>query len=221
MNTAAHEEGAAVLMAMMAVLLMTAIGTALIVSSSSETVMAAHFQEGVEGRYAAGVMLERGLDDLLAMGDWSAATAGLVQSPWVDGPPRGTRSISGGSTIDLTEVLNLANCQKSAACSQTDMVEATRDRPGGQGHPDWKQYAYAPLSDVLEGVTVDSHFYVLLLVGSGPAANLLAVRAEAFGPRGAHAVVEATAGRPAAAEKDYNGEPVQDYVKVLSWREVR
>jgi len=82
MNTAAHEEGAAVLMAMMAVLLMTAIGTALIVSSSSETVMAAHFQEGVEGRYAAGVMLERGLDDLLerrhggpgsvSLGGWTA-----------------------------------------------------------------------------------------------------------------------------------------------------
>ena len=53
MNIIAREDGVAVLIAMMAVLLMTAIGTALIVSSSSETVMAAHFQTAVEGRYAA------------------------------------------------------------------------------------------------------------------------------------------------------------------------
>jgi hypothetical protein len=221
MNTMAREDGAAILIAMMAVLLVTAIGTALIVSSSSETVMAAHFQEAVEGRYAAGVMLERGLDDLLGMGDWSAVTTGLVQSPWVDGPPTGPRTIAGGSTIDLTEVVNLANCQKRAACSQADIVEATDDRPWGASNPDWKLYAHAPLSDVLAGVAIDSRFYVVLLVGSGPAAHLLAVRAEAFGPQGAHAVVEATAGRTPAAEKGYNDEPVQDSVKILSWREVR
>jgi len=221
MNIIAREEGAAVLIAMMAVLLMIAIGTALIVSSSSETVMAAHFQTAVEGRYAAGVMLERGLDDLLAMGDWSAVTTGLVRSRWVDGPPTGTRSIPGGSKIDLTEVLNLANCQKTTACSQADIVEATQDRPWGDRNPDWKLYAYAPLRDLLAGVAVDSQFYVLLLVGAGPAENLLAVRAEAFGPHGAHALVEATAGRTAAAEKGYNDEPVQGSVKILSWREVR
>jgi hypothetical protein len=221
MNADVREEGAAVLVAMMAVLLMTAIGTALIVSSTSETVMAANFQEAVNGRYAAGVMLERGLDDLLAIGDWSAATTGLVQSPWVDGPPTGTRTIAGGSTIDLMEVLNLARCQKSAACSDADIVEATPDRPWGEKNPDWKLYAYGRLPDLLTGVTVDSQFYVILLVGSGPADNLLALRAEAYGPRGAHAVVEATAGRTSAADKGYNDEPVQDSVKVLSWREVR
>ena len=220
MRTVARDEGAAILMAMMAVLLMTAIGTALIVSSSSETVMAAHFQEAAGCRYAAGVMLERGLDDLLAMGDWSAVTSGLVQSPWVDGPPTGTRTIAGQS-IDLTEVLNLANCQKRAACSPADIAEATQDRPWGERNPDWKLYAYGPLRDVLTGVTVDSQFYVLLLVGSGPAENLLAMRAEAFGPQGAQAVVEATAGRTVAAEKGYNDEPVQEIVKILSWREVR
>ena len=84
-------------------------------------------------------------------------------------------------------------------------------------------YAYGPLRAVLAGAAVDSRFYVLLLVGQGPAPNLLAVRAEAFGPRGAHAIVEATAGRTSSAddEKDYNGPPVQDVVKLLSWREVR
>ena len=221
MNPVAREDGAAVLMAMMAVLLMTAIGTALVVSSSSETVMAAHFQQAVEGRYAAGVMLERGLDDLLAMGDWSAVTAGLVQSPWVDGAPTGARTIAGAATIDLTEVVNLANCEKRAACSQSDIVEATQDRPWGTNNPDWKLYAYAPLGDVLAGVSVDSHFYVVLLVGSGPTANLIAVRAEAFGPQGAHAIVEAIAGRTPAVEKGYNDEPVPESVKILSWREVR
>jgi hypothetical protein len=221
MSVSMREKGAAVLVAMMAILLMTAIGTALIVSSSSDTVMTAQFQRAVEGRYAADVMLQRGLDDLLAIPDWTAVTSGLVQSPWVDGPPIGTRTLAGGSKIDLTAVLNLANCQKTAACSNADIVEATPDRPWGDHNPNWKLYAYGPLDDVLTGVTVDSQFYALLFVGSGPAENLLAVRSEAFGPGGAHAVVEATAGRRVAAETGSNDQPVPDSVRVLSWREVR
>lgn len=223
MRGLAREEGLAMLVAMMAILIMTAFGTALILSSSSETTIAGHFMNALEGGYAADAMLARGLDDLLAMGDWSPVTAGLVQSQWVDGPPTGARTLADGSSIDLSQVVNMANCQRSSACSPGDIVEATSDRPWGANNPEWKLYAYGPLTAVLTGAAVDSRLYVLLLVGRGPAPNLLAVRAEAFGPRGAHAIVEATAGRPSGGdeETDYNGPPVQNVAKLLSWREVR
>ena len=223
MSGLAREEGIAVLVAMMAILIMTAFGTALILSSSSETSIAGHFVTALEGGYAADAMLARGLDDLLGIGDWNPVIAGLLQSRWVDGPPTGSRTLADGSRIDLSQVVNMANCQRSSACSPADIVEATSDRPWGANNPEWKLYAYGSLPSVLAGAAVDSRFYVLLLVGQGPAPNLLAVRAEAFGPRGAHAIVEATAGRTSSAgdEKDYNGAPVQDVVKLLSWREVR
>jgi hypothetical protein len=223
MTAIEREDGVAVLIAMMAILIMSAFGTALILSSSSETIIGAHFQDAIEGRYAADAMLGRGLDDLLGMGDWSPAITGLLQSRWVDGPPVGARTLADGSRLDLSQVVNMANCQKGAACSPADIVEATPDRPWGANNPEWKLYAHGPLRDVLAGAAVESRFYVLLLVGQGPAPNLLAVRAEAFGPRGAHAIVEATAGRSsdAGGEKDYNDHPVQNAVKVLSWREVR
>jgi hypothetical protein len=223
MSGVAREHGVAMLVAMMAILIMTAFGTALILSSSTETTIAGHFVTALEGRYAADAMLARGLDDLLGMGDWNPVIAGLVQSHWVDGTPTSARTLADGSRIDLSQVVNMANCQKDSACSPADIVEATSDRPWGANNPEWKLYAYGPLPAVLAGAAVGSRFYVLLLVGQGPAPNLLAVRAEAFGPRGAHAIVEATAGRTSDAdgEKDYNGPPKQDGVKLLSWREVR
>jgi hypothetical protein len=223
MSRLAREDGIAVLVAMMAILIMTAFGTALILSSSSETTIAGHFVNALEGGYAADAMLARGLDDLLGMDDWNPVIAGVLQSRWVDGPPTGARTLADGSRIDLSQVVNMANCQKGSACSPADIVEATSDRPWGANNPEWKVYAHGPLPAVMAGANVDSRFYVLLLVGQGPAPNLLALRAEAFGPRGAHAIVEATAARTSSAnnERDYNGPPVQNVVKLLSWREVR
>ena len=44
MTAAGREDGVAMLIAMMAMLLMTALGTALMLTSSSETIIAAHFE---------------------------------------------------------------------------------------------------------------------------------------------------------------------------------
>ena len=89
MTAIEREDGVAMLVAVMAVLLLTALGTALILSSSSETIIAAHFRDNLEARYAAGAMIERGLDDLLAAPDWNLLIGGLLRSSWVDGPPVG------------------------------------------------------------------------------------------------------------------------------------
>jgi hypothetical protein len=202
---------------------MTAIGTALVVSSSTETIIAAQFRNGIEAHYAAGAMLERGIADLTDVEDWSLLTAGVLQSEWVDGPPMGSRDLADGSAVDLAEVLNMASCQKSTPCLSADLADITPDRPWGDNNPQWKLYAYGRLRDMLAPGTIDSSYYVVLLVGNGPTPSLLAVRAEAFGPRGAHAIVEVTAGRRAVSEdeKDYNVPPGQGPLTVLSWREVR
>jgi hypothetical protein len=219
----AREDGVAMLAAVMAILLLTALGAALILSSSAETMIAASFRSGIEARYAAAAMLDRGMDDLTAIEDWSLVTGGLLRSSWIDGAPTGARTLAGGSTIDLTQLVNVANCQKSTACSLAELLAVTEDRPWGANNPQWNLYAYGPLRNILAPGIIDSPYYVVLLVGNGPSAGLLAVRAEAFGPRGAHAAVEATAARTGASgdQWDYNGHSGDDGVKVFSWREVR
>ena len=208
------ERGVALLITIMALLLLSAVGAALILTSTSETIIAAHFRNGIEARYAAGAIVARAIEDVAGAADWSLLVDGTLRSAWVDGAPTGLRTLGDGSTIDLAQVVNLANCQKTTACSLADMNAITAERPWGANNPRWKPYAYGPLRDMLPASnTIDSPYYVLLLVGNGPAPALLAMRAEAFGPRGAHAVVELTAG--------YNDDPGQGAVRVLSWREVR
>jgi len=195
----------------------------LIVSSSADTTIAAQFRSGIEVRYAARAMLERGIADFTDLDDWSLLTNGVLQSEWMDGPLAGVRTLVDGSTVDLTEVLNLANCEQRAPCTQADLADITPDRPWGDHNPEWRLYACGRLRDLLAPGKLDSPYYVALLVGSGPTPSLLAARAEAFGPRGAHAIVELTAGRSAVEgeETDYNVHPGQGSLRVLSWREVR
>jgi hypothetical protein len=214
MTVARGERGAALLITIMAMLLLSAVATALILTATSETIVAAHFRGRIEARYAADAIIARALGDIAAAGDWTLLIDGSLRASWVDGPPFGVRALADGSTLDLAQAVNVANCQKSTACSAADLAAVTVDRPWGPNNPRWMPYSYGPLRNLLPAA-IDSPYYVLLLVGNGPAAALLALRAEVFGPRGAHAVVEATAGR------DYNDSPVQGSVKVLSWREVR
>jgi hypothetical protein len=223
MTTVGREDGVALLIAMIAMLLMSALGTALMLTSSSETLVAAHFRDSVDARYAAGALLERGVAELLTVENWSPLIAGLSRSPWTDGPPSGPRTLPDGSTLDLAQVVNLASCQKSIACAQADLEAITADRPWGSNNPRWSLYAYGPLRGLLGPGAIESRDYVLLLVANGPTPALLALRAEAFGTHGARAVVEATLGRRGRldAGRDYNDDSEQGAVKVLSWREVR
>jgi len=93
------------------------------------------------------------------------------------------------------------------------MDAVTAERPWGPNNPRWTPYAYGRLSDMLPSSdTIDSSYYVLLLSATTrpkPTAipmrtatasqtrdpRVIAMRAEAFGPRQAHKVIELTAAR--------------------------
>jgi hypothetical protein len=277
------EHGSAILIAMMATLLMMALGAALVLVTSSETIIAASFRDGLEGTYAADAGLERAIDDLQAAADWNLVLAGGAPSAFIDGAPAGTRTLADGSTIDLAELLNLANCAKTGSCTSAEMNEATSRRPWALNNPRWLLYSYGHL-DTLTSGSINSPYYVTVMVADDPAENdhdpasdgavpcggavpvltgdppapscnpgsgVLALRAEAFGPRGVHKIVEATIAHagsslldsgertrpdpeepqldygtvPTAAIKGepegYNKEVIQARVRILSWREVR
>ena len=224
-----REDGVALVIAMMAMLLMMALGVALVLTTSSETIIAGNYRNSSEALYAADAALERAMDDLLTVPDWNALLDGSVQSAFIDGAPSGTRTLPDGSTIDLTQVLTMANCEKVTTCSATDMDAITTERPWGPNNPRWQLYAYSRMSDLMPPEVVDSAFYVIVMVGDDPSENdrnplkdgvsqtnpgtgVMAMRAEAFGPRGAHKVIELTVARSDTTEleRGYTGQRGQD-----------
>jgi hypothetical protein len=195
--------------AMMALLLMSALGIAVILTSSSRR-SSPPFRNSLEARMQP-TRSSSARWTSLSVADWNTLIDGSTQSAWVDGAPAGLRTLRDGSTIDLAQVVNLANCQKTTACSVADMNAITADRPWGANNPRWKPYAYGPLRDMLPASnTIDSPYYVLLLVGDDPSEtdndptrdgagvtspgwHVIAMRSEVR--RTAHKVIEATAGR--------------------------
>jgi hypothetical protein len=231
------ENGVALMMAVLACLLLSAMAAALILLSSSETIIAGHFRNSIEARFAAEAMMARGIDLASNDGDWTASIAGLKPPAWTDGALAGPRRLADGTNLDLAQAVNLANCQKTVPCAAQDLAAVSVDRPWGSNNPTWRPYAYGPLSDMLAAGTIDSSYYALLLIADDPAGSHraagapvppregIALRVEAFGPHGTHAVAEVMAERVVVGaegeEKDYNAGSGPLPMKILSWREVR
>jgi hypothetical protein len=209
------ERGAVLTVTLMALALMTALGAALILASSSETMIAANFRRAAEARYAAEAGLERAIGELVVLPLWTDVPAGAMLSSFVDGPPSGVRRLPDGTRLDLAEVRHLANCQRRTACSTTELDRRTPDRPWGSLNPRWQLFGYGPLPLLTSGQEATSPLYVVMMVSDdqsendgdpdrdgvmvsaapNPGRQRLLVRAEAFGIRGVHAVVDATIAR--------------------------
>ena len=84
--------------------------------------------------------------------------------------------------VDLTSILNIANC----------------NTPRHAAAPRWQLFACGPLRDVAPPGASDSPFYIVALISGGhteSGALLATIRAQAFGPRGAHQALEVTVSR--------------------------
>jgi hypothetical protein len=221
-----REEGLAIFAAMLASMILFALGAALVLLTIAETGTAASFVRSSEAVYAADAIAERVLPELARVQDWTAILNGSRRSAIVDGAPDGTRPLVDGSRISLAEIVNLADCGQATACSSEQMDAVTTERPWGRNNPRWQLYAYCPLQSLLPAGAAASSFYVLVLVGDdgaendgnpevdggppldgaalNPGGGGLLLRAEAFGPGGAHGAVELA---------------IRRSVRVLSWRE--
>jgi len=219
------ERGVAMVVVLLAMALMSALGVALVLATVAETHISAGFRRSQEALYAAEAGASRAIDDMRAVADWSALPSGAILSSFVDGAAGGARRLDDGTVLDLTQATNLANCQKVAGCTVGDMNTVSDDRPWGANNPRWKLFAYGPVHDMLPSGAIQSPCYVIVMIGDdpgetdddptvdgsppNPGAGVIALRAEAFGPSGAHRVVELTVARVGPA------------VRMLSWRELR
>lgn len=219
------ERGMAIVLALMAMLLLSALGAGLVLTTSTETLITANYRDNSEAMYAADAGIERVLEDLLLASDWNQLLTGAERSPFVDGAPSGERDTPYGGKIDLTKATNLLNCDKVTTCSAADMNASTEDRPWAKNNPRWQLYAYGPLTDIIDSGTIDSQMYVVVWVGDDPSetdenpavdgggavagavspnpgAGQVSLHAEAFGPGGINRVIEVTVARTDTSEME-------------------
>ena len=209
-------------------------------ASQTETLITANYRDSMEGAYVADAGIERVMDDVLTIHDWNAVlttvdgvTAGAT-SGFHDVSPVGPITLPDGRTLNLARATYTINCGKTTACSDSDMDASTVDRPWGKNNPRFRLYAWGPVNQLIPTATVNSPYYVAVWIAddttendndasrdgdpptNGASTNLgagvLALRAEAFGPGGAHHVIEATIARTdtTEVERGYTGQRGQD-----------
>jgi Tfp pilus assembly protein PilX len=225
----AGERGAALVVALMATMLLSALGLALVLTTTTETKITGNYVHAQEAMYAADAAIERTVQDVLTVPDWNNMLSGAQRSAFVDGPPSGTRTLPNGAVIDLAEATNMINCGKLTTCSVTEMNTTTEDRPWALNNPRYQLFAYGPSNNFIETGTLNSPFYIIVWVADDPAdsdddptkdgndsnnkgTGVILLRAEAWGGRGAHKVIEVTLMRTDSTEieRGYTGQRGQD-----------
>ena len=221
------EQGVALIVALMSMLLLTALGLGVAMTTMTETMITANYRDSGEAMYAADAGVERVMQDLLTIPDWNRILTGAARSSFIDGAPTGTRVLPDGATIDLEAATNTLNCGKATTCSAAEMNAWTLERPYQANNPRWQLFAHAPLADIIETGTVLSSMYVAVWIADDQAETdgdpttdggqpggrgVLLLRAAAFGPNGASSVIEATVARTDTSEleRGYSGQRGQD-----------
>ena len=198
----AAEEGTALIIALMAMLLLTGLAAAVVMVSNTEVKIAGNYNDGQETLYAADAAVERVVQDLLLVPRWNDILNGTVQSALIDGDGISPKTVPGGGLLTLCCGTSSATGQLQ---SQTDTLNLW-----GANNPQWKLYAHAPLMDLLPNVAIDSPAYVAVWIADDPAETdnnpaadtngTLTLHAEAFGRTGSHRVIEVTVARTSGTE---------------------
>lgn len=199
------QRGASLLIALITLVLLSALGLSLSLVMDTEVRIASNFAASREALYTADGALEIAAQELLSVSDWNDVLDGSTRSVFVDGAPSGSRQLRDGRSIDLADVTTRANGEP---------------RPWGANNPRWQLFAYGPLGGT----------YVIVWAGDDPAetdgdpgrddvpgnpgAGIVALRAEDFGADRAHTVLEATARRSTAASGTTT-------LEMLSWQHIR
>jgi len=224
-SPATSEDGVALVIVLLAMMLIAALGMALSLTTATETRIAASYAWNAETFYAADAAIERVLHDLANVSDWTDALVGAAMS-FSDGSP-GSRTMPDGTRMDLNQLTDLLNCGHPS-CSVADLTTVSNDRPWGANNPTWRLYAHGPLAMLDPSIDADPPIYVIVWVSDDPLENdgqplvdgdetiarnpgrgILQVRAQAYAAGGSQRTIEMTLRRADAR------------VHVLSWREIR
>jgi hypothetical protein len=215
MSRFATDKGVALLAALVVMALVAAMGTGLALMSSLEPPAAAHFEARRAARLAAEAGVAVAAHELADLADWSNALSGVVPSGILDHGPLEV-DLPDGTRAGLDELTARATCGRPGPCSQADRSATTAARPWGANNPAWRLFGHARLDRLVPGGEGLPPAVIVVWVGDDPAevdgnpladsgvgpagvrrpgGCVVALRAEAFGPRFSHATVLATVTR--------------------------
>jgi hypothetical protein len=209
------DRGAALIMAIALLLLLTAIAGAVAVASRTEVLIVGNVRQGREALYGAEGAAALVVRDLGLAADWNTVLTGAAASSFTDGASIGLRTLPGGDTVVLC----------CGAGSLTDEVQrrAHGGRSWGGDTPVWQIFAWGPVNAWLPAGRLDSPLYLVAWIADDPddgdgnpyvdTNGFLELHVHALGPRGGRRVVEAIVERPA-------GGSLAD-TRVRGWRDVR
>ena len=213
------DRGVALLTALIVMAMVAAMGLGLALTTSLEPLAAANYEASRSARLAAEAGVAVAVHELAGIADWNLALAGLVTSAVLEQGGT-TVDLPDGSRAGLEELTARANCGRPGACTESDRTAFTAARPWGPNNPLWRVFGHGRLDQLVPDGAGLPPAIVVVWVSDDPAeldgdpldrqrhrsrrewrpgGCVLAVRAEAFGPRFAHRTVVATAARPAPA----------------------
>lgn len=205
------ERGVALVVALMATMLLTALGMAAVLVSNTEGMITANYRRSSEAIYAADAAVEIAVQDLLMVPRWNDVISGgsvgnpgvsSVTGAFVFGSPSAQFDIPAGGTVTL--------CCGTSSVSGQLQSETNSANLWGTNNPTWRLYAWGPLSDVLPTQTVDSDLFVAVWVADDPSEidgdpmadtnGVLTLHAEAYGGAGTRKIIEVTVARTSSTE---------------------
>jgi len=197
-----NEDGSALIIALMAMMLLTALAAAVVMVTNTEIKIAGNYADGRETLYGADAAVERVVQDLLLVPRWNDVLSGAAKSAFVDGLATDKKTVPGGGLITLCCGANTATGQLQA---NTEALNQW-----GANSPKWQLYAYGPMMNMLPNNVLDSPVYMAVWIADDPAEidgdplsdsnGTLTLHAEALGYSGSHKAIEVTVARTSNTE---------------------
>jgi len=209
------EQGAALIIALMATMLLTALGMTLVLMSNTETMISGNYRNSQEALYAADAATERVVQDLLLIPRWNDILAGdTSSSPTCSGiSPFYPKSATTSGFIDSSTTVTIPDSNQTI-----DLLKATCNLQNGTNgsaiwganNPTWRLFAWGPMRDLLPNNVIDSKMYLAVWVADDPADGdgnplqdsngVLTLHAEAYGPSGTRKTIEVTVAKTSSTE---------------------
>ena len=213
------QEGIALVAVLLAGMLLLALGLALLLTSNTETKIAANASSARQAVYAADAAIERARLDLASTPNWTTVLAGGTVPECAQTMSTFAATSCGGASLLVVALPGTSQTIDLRAA--TDALQARSDARNlwGANDPVWRLYAFGPVASLVSDPPAWSPLYVALWVADDPSETdgvpsvdsngILALHAEAYGPAGTERSIDATIARPPA------GRPG---TRLLSWR---